>query len=214
MNTGMLLHLEMSKRCILECPKCPRTILKGKYTIDDLNIDHAKDLVVKLKPRKVNMCGNMGDPIYHPKLIDFVKWLNETDNQFVLDTNGSGKKISWWEELYDSYNSKTTNNKYNEIWFGVDGLKDTAHNYRVGINWQQSFDAMCLGVKKGKQVNWQWIPFSFNEHQIDEARKLAEDNGINLVLRLSGRWDSVNDPLRPSARWLPRETHHGNKKEI
>ena len=36
MNTGMLLHLEMSKRCILECPKCPRTILKGKYTIDDL----------------------------------------------------------------------------------------------------------------------------------------------------------------------------------
>jgi hypothetical protein len=100
------------------------------------------------------------------------------------------------------------------MWFGVDGLEDTAHKYRVGINWQQSFDAMCLGVKKGKQVNWQWIPFSFNEHQIDEARKLAKDNGINLVLRLSGRWDSKNDPLRPSNKWLPEEAHNGNTKEI
>ena len=68
--------------------------------------------------------------IQYIKATDFVKWLNKTDNQFVLDTNGSGK-ISWWEELYDPYNQ--TNNKYNEIWFGVDGLKDTARNYRVGI---------------------------------------------------------------------------------
>ena len=213
MNTGMLLHLEMSRRCILECPKCPRTIRRGRYTINDLPLDHAIELVTKTKPKTVQMCGNLGDPIYHPELIQFVKWLNGKNVPFILDTNGSGKKISLWEELYDSYPTKT-NNKYNQIWFGVDGLADTAHNYRVGINWQQSFDAMCLGVKKGKQVNWQWIPFSFNEHQIDEARKLAKDNGINLVLRLSGRWDSKDDPLRPSAKWLPEEVHDGNTKEI
>ncbi len=209
MNTGMLLHLEMSKRCILECPKCPRTIHKGRYTIDDLNIDHAKELVIKTKPKHIVMCGNLGDPIYHPNLIEFTKWLDNSNHTFAIHTNGSGKKLPWWEELYDSYV-----NKYNEMWFGVDGLKDTAHKYRVGIDWQQSFDAMCLGVKKGKQVNWQWIPFSFNEHQIDEARKLAKDNGINLVLRLSGRWDSDKDPLRPSSKWLPRESHDGNEKEI
>ena len=35
----------------------------------------------------------MGDSIYS-KLIDFVKWLNKTDNpQFVLDTNGSVKRL-------------------------------------------------------------------------------------------------------------------------
>jgi MoaA/NifB/PqqE/SkfB family radical SAM enzyme len=226
MNTGISLHLEMSKRCILRCPKCPRTIQKGKYynffpggryTIDDLNIDHAKELVLKTRPSSIVMSGNMGDPIYHPNLIEFVRWLDNINYSFSIHTNGSGKKLSWWEEFYESYkeyNKKSNGNKYNEIWFGVDGLEDTAHKYRVGINWQQSFDAMCLGVKKGKQVNWQWIPFSFNEHQIDEARKLAKDNGINLVLRLSGRWDSKEDPLRPSAKWLPEEAHDGNTKEI
>ena len=66
------------------------------------------------------------------------------------------KRLVGGKNCMIQYNQKT-NNKYNEIWFGVDGLKDTALNYRVGINWQQSFDAMCLGVKKGKQVNWQWI---------------------------------------------------------
>ena len=86
MNTGMLLHLEMSKRCILEC-RASRTILKGKYTIDDLNIDPRLE---ELK-RKVNMCGNMGDQ--YTKIIDFVKWLNNYNN--LYDTNGSGKKISW-----------------------------------------------------------------------------------------------------------------------
>ncbi len=217
MNTGISLHLEMSKRCILECPKCPRTIYKGRYTINDLNIDHAKELVLKTRPSNIVMSGNLGDPIYHPNLIEFVRWLDNINYPFAVHTNGSGKKLSWWEEFYDSYkeySKKPNGNKYNKIWFGVDGLKDTAHIYRVGINWQQSFDAMCLGVKKGKQVNWQWIPFSFNEHQIDEARKLAKDNGINLVLRLSGRWDSKDDPLRPSAKWLPEEAHDGNTKEI
>ena len=213
----MSLHLEMSKRCLLECPKCPRTIRRGTYTIDDLNINHAKELVLKTRPSDVVMSGNLGDPIYHPNLIEFVRWLNLTNYPFAIHTNGSGKKVSWWEKFYDSYkeyNKKPNGNKYNKIWFGIDGLEDTAHKYRVGINWQQSFDAMCLGVKKGKQVNWQWIPFSFNEHQIDEARKLAKDNGINLVLRLSGRWTSKDDPLRPSAKWLPEEVHDGNNKEI
>ena len=208
MNSGMLLHLEMTKRCLLECPKCPRTIYKGRYTIDDLNIDHAKELVIKTKPRVVNMCGNLGDPIYHPRLIEFITWLEEENYSWDLHTNGSGKKQSWWQELYDCYETK-----YNKIWFGVDGLDDTAHNYRVGINWQQSFDAMCLGVKQGKDIYWQWIPFSFNEHQIDDAKKLATDNGINLVLRLSARWDK-NDPLMPSPKWLPTEGHDGNIKEM
>jgi organic radical activating enzyme len=160
MNTGISLHLEMSKRCILRCPKCPRTIQKGKYynffpggryTIDDLNIDHAKELVLKTRPSSIVMSGNMGDPIYHPNLIEFVRWLDNINYSFSIHTNGSGKKLSWWEEFYESYkeyNKKSNGNKYNEIWFGVDGLEDTAHKYRVGINWQQSFDAMCLGVKK------------------------------------------------------------------
>ena len=64
MNTGISLHLEMSKRCILECPKCPRTIYKGRYTINDLNIDHAKELVIKTRPSNIVMSGNLGDPIY------------------------------------------------------------------------------------------------------------------------------------------------------
>jgi len=155
-----------------------------------------------------NNCGKVTVNNVRRNLSSFFSWLEEENYSWDLHTNGSGKKQSWWQELYDCYETK-----YNKIWFGVDGLADTAHNYRVGINWQQSFDAMCLGVKQGKDIYWQWIPFSFNEHQIDDAKKLATDNGINLVLRLSARWDK-NDPLMPSPKWLPTEGHDGNIKEM
>ena len=211
----MTLHLEMSKRCLLQCPKCPRTKNTGHYKIDDLPIEHMKTIVNATNPRRVTFCGNYGDPLYHPKILDAVRFLHDSDIPFEFHTNGSGKKVSWWEEFYNCYENKPYGRKEikSTVWFGLDGLEDTAHLYRVNTNWREVFDAMCLGVKMNQEIIWQWIPFSFNEHQIEEAKKLAEDNGIHLLLRLSDRWDSREgkfDPLEPTEKFKPTTHHTGN----
>jgi MoaA/NifB/PqqE/SkfB family radical SAM enzyme len=187
------LHLELTSRCLLQCPKCPRTIYRGTYDISDLDYDLYTDLLTKLDPKVVNFCGNLGDPIYHPKFIDFVKFAHSLDKPILLSTAAYGKKTAWWQELFDSYKS-------GEIRVGLDGLEDTAHLYRVGTKYKQVFDVMRMGAKQDKRIVWQWIPFSFNEHQIEEARKIAQDNGIVFEVRVSSRFEGPDDPMRPNRK--------------
>ena len=187
------LHLELTSRCLLQCPKCPRTIYRGTYDISDLDYDLYTDLLTKLDPKVVNFCGNLGDPIYHPKFIDFVKFAHSLDKPILLSTAAYGKKTAWWQELFDSYKS-------GEIRVGLDGLEDTAHLYRVGTKYKQVFDVMRMGAKQDKRIVWQWIPFSFNEHQIEEAKKIAQDNGIVFEVRVSSRFEGPDDPMRPNRK--------------
>ena len=187
------LHLELTSRCLLQCPKCPRTIYRGTYDISDLDYDLYTDLLTKLDPKVVNFCGNLGDPIYHPKFIDFVKFAHSLDKPILLSTAAYGKKTAWSQELFDSYKS-------GEIRVGLDGLEDTAHLYRVGTKYKQVFDVMRMGAKQDKRIVWQWIPFSFNEHQIEEARKIAQDNGIVFEVRVSSRFEGPDDPMRPNRK--------------
>ena len=51
---------------------------------------------------------------------------------------------------------------------------------------------------EGLEVEWQYIVFSYNEDSIEEAMKIADANGINLVLNISSRFKKEGyDPLRP-----------------
>ena len=110
-----------------------------------------------------------------------------------MSTAAYGKKTAWWQERFDSYKS-------GEIRVGLDGLEDTAHLYRVGTKYKQVFDVMRMGAKQDKRIVWQWIPFSFNEHQIEEARKIAQDNGIVFEVRVSSRFEGPDDPMRPNRK--------------
>lgn len=186
------LHLEITRRCLLQCPKCPRTYTSG-YKISDMSTEHFEELVTVLKPKTLNFCGNLGDPIFHKQLDKFVKFGAEQGCDFYMSTAGVGKDLKWWESFYNSY----TNGK---IYFGLDGLEDTAHKYRVGTDWHNVFDAMKLGASMGKNVVWQWIPFSFNEHQIIQAKQLAKQYNITFALRISSRFDGPDDPLRPTLK--------------
>ena len=188
------LHLEITRRCLLQCPKCPRTYTTS-YKIDDLSYSNFKELVKTLQPKALNFCGNLGDPIFHKELDKFVKFGFEQGCDFYMSTAGVGKNMKWWESFYNSYS-----NDKGQILFGLDGLEDTAHKYRVGTDWHNVFDAMKLGASMNKNVIWQWIPFSFNEHQIEEAKELAKEHNIKFMLRLSSRFDGPDDPMRPTIK--------------
>ena len=194
--TPSRMHLEITKRCTLKCPKCYRTTNKGMYDPNtDLPLDAIKNLLGETKLETILCCGNYGDPIYHPQALEIFKYLSENSEVLSVNTNGSGKKISWWNEYYDAIDKKDI------TVFGVDGLKDTSKLYRINQDWDSVFKAMKLGAKLGHRVAWQWIPFSFNEHQIEEARLLAKRYNIHFMLLKSQRWDK-DDPMKPNNKDL------------
>ena len=100
-----------------------------------------------------------------------------------------------------------------EVVFGVDGLKDTAHLYRKYIRFDDSIEAMKIGAEMGFKLNqWQFIVFKFNQHQVEEAQQLAKDIGIRFFVVKSDRWTEPDDPksnwvdpLRPDKKWLPED---------
>jgi hypothetical protein len=63
---------------------------------------------------------------------------------------------------------------------------------------------MVRGVKAGNNICWQYIVFSYNEDNIDEAKAMAEDNGINFMLLESSRWYSEDDALKPTKHFIDR----------
>lgn len=155
-------HLELSTRCTLKCPKCPRTRALErnlKFNISDLNFQDFKKIIDNTNNQIIHLCGTLGDPIFHPFLTEIVQYIEKNNKFFVLATAAPGKSLNWWEKFYNSYKPKT-----GIVRFGLDGLQDTAHLYRVGTDFNKMLLAMRLGVELGKRIQWQFIPFSFNEH--------------------------------------------------
>ena len=82
--------------------------------------------------------------------------------------------------------------------FGIDGLPKDSCMYRINQDGEKLFDIM---LESKKHLNttpmWQYIIFSYNEKDVDEARKMAQDNGVNFSLCYSSKWLNENDPYMP-----------------
>jgi quercetin dioxygenase-like cupin family protein len=59
-------------------------------------------------------------------------------------------------------------------------------------------------------LRWQFIVFGHNEHEIDRARELAEELGMDFSLKLS--WDSEFSPVRDQAK-VKRELGAASRQE-
>ena len=76
MITGF--HIEPTNICTLKCEGCARTRFIDQWPQHwhnhSLDIDQLLNFLdVDLSTKTIKLCGNYGDPIYHPDFINFVK---------------------------------------------------------------------------------------------------------------------------------------------
>lgn len=192
------LHIEPTNICTLKCPRCARTkfietFKQKNWQNNNLNLnDLINFLDIPLNDVKILLCGNYGDPIYYPDLFNLVKFFKSNKAVIGITTNGSYKDKPWWDELV-SYLDAT-----DVVTFSVDGTPENFTNYRINANWESILVGMqTVASSKIKSV-WKFIPFSFNEHSIEIAKKMSQDIGITkFEVAPSDRWDELNDPLKP-----------------
>jgi molybdenum cofactor biosynthesis enzyme MoaA len=192
MNNSKI-HVEITHRCRLQCHKCLRninpSILQGKSDISLEDFDKISKYF-----KKIIFCGSISDPIYHPQFQDILKICRENGNKIFIDTNGSGKSLSWWHETFSVVQEANWN-------FSLDGLPNTSFIYRVNQDGEQVFEAMKLGTQLGANITWKYIVFSYNENDIQSAHVLANNNGMKFKLVKSSRWLN-NDPFTPKNKDL------------
>ena len=192
MNALKNIKIELTSKCTCACFKCPRTILKGLYDELELPVEHVKK-VLDLTPRRIYFMGNLGDPIYHTRFPEIISMTNEYNTPFNVHTVGSGYDENWWRNVYNAYDNDQSN------WvFTLDGLRFTAGKYRVGLVYDETFTAMRLGAELGKNITWQFIVLRHNQHDIEEAKRLADEHGINIRIDFNERWDGNDDPWKPT----------------
>jgi MoaA/NifB/PqqE/SkfB family radical SAM enzyme len=189
-------NMEITNRCTLGCPRCARTDNDWvKANLADLSLE-VLERTFPLSRKKsfeglrVNLCGTYGDCIYHRRFHDVLSYLKRAGIGVSVETNGSHRKLGWWRKTCDILTDDDM------ITFSVDGLADTNHLYRVNARWEDIELAMRYSAER-VTVDWKFIVFRHNEHQLDEARLLAEDMGIRrLVFKKSGRFGQ-DDPMTP-----------------
>lgn len=206
------LDLELTTRCRLSCPKCTRTdfVKVGELNIWDFPVDQFRRLCESKKYPKMFFGGTYGDCIYHPQFYEIVKIAKENNVTIAIHTNGSGKSLNWWKKILMLLTHK------DEINIAMDGFKETVGIYRVNFtekDFYKNLEVFKLAKMRSIRCVWTFIPMRFNEHQIEDASKLAKSLGVTFLIKKSERWYTKSDPM------LPRDpnlisTHARNKLKI
>jgi len=196
------LHIEPTNICTLKCPGCARTRFIDKWPQHwcNHNIDInqlLKFLDIDLTDIRINLCGNYGDPIYHPDLIEFVDKLKQQGAILTITTNGSYKKIDWWENFVKVLTVNDT------IVFSVDGTPENFTQYRVNADWNSIHEAMTVCASSSCKTKWKYIPFSYNHETIESARQLSNQIGIDeFSITPSDRYDAQTMHFKPGQQFV------------
>jgi sulfatase maturation enzyme AslB (radical SAM superfamily) len=136
------------------------------------------------------MCGNYGDPAAAPECIEIFKYFRQVNNsiRLCMHTNGGLRNTSWWREL-----GSVLSEFGDECYIGIDGLKDTNHIYRVNTDFDKIMKNASAFIAAGGKAHWEFLVFEYNEHQVEEARRIASDMGfVGFRTKVSHR---MNKPV-------------------
>lgn len=189
-------HFEVTTKCQARCPQCPRRVPGGGrlnpfITLDEVSLDQFKrwfpNTFIK-QLSKFFMCGNLGDPIIAQDTLEIFKHIRQINPEITLsmNTNGSARTLNFWKSLAELNVG---------VVFGIDGLEDTHHLYRVNTDWKKIIENSTAFINNGGKADWHMLVFKHNEHQIDACRDLSKELGFN--------WFSV----KHSTRWYSHKMH-------
>lgn len=186
------IHLEITNNCQASCPMCNRNINSGQdnplIKIRNWSLEEFKTVMTTEVFEQVSnyyFCGNFGDPILNNNLISMCQYSAAIapNVAIAIHTNGGARNKEWWTEL------ATAVPKNHRVVFALDGLKDTHHLYRVGTKFDTVIENARAFIAAGGIAEWVFIKFKHNEHQVDQARQLAEEYGFkHFTLKNSSRF--------------------------
>ena len=209
------LHIEPTNICTLKCPGCARTRFINQWPQHwknhNLDIDDLLNFLdIDISNIKIDFCGNYGDPIYHPKFIQMVERIKSRGARVDITTNASYKTKDWWTELCGVLSEVDT------VRFSIDGIPENFVEYRINADWDSIKVAIETCVANKIATVWKFIPFKFNQQDIDQAKKIASDLGINrFLLDPSDRYDSQTQYLVPDDTLIgPRKFARDNNRTV
>ena len=215
-----IVQVEVSTKCILKCPRCPRTELDLPWINQEITLEQFKTTFppeVLAQIKYLWFCGHSGDPIYAREFLEIIKYIKSVSKtRSRIITNGSYKKADWWIKLGQLLD------KNDGVTFSIDGYDHASNNlYRVDSNWASIIEGLTtLRTNSSCYITWSTIYFNFNQQHVDRIAQTAKDLGCDVFqLVKSAKFDGrylVNgiDPLKPTVDVISKDNNYERNKIV
>ena len=178
------IQIDVTSYCNSFCGACVRNI-KGGPVNPLITLQHMPWNVWK---KIVDFCqnslvdklvfnGNFGDLSNHPEIIDMLEHLYDKSPNTMLNihTNGGARNIDFWKDLAKVVKQFPASC----VTFSIDGLEDTNHIYRRGVDFKRIMENATAFISTGGNAKWRMIVFDHNKYQLEEASNRAKEMGFS-----------------------------------
>jgi sulfatase maturation enzyme AslB (radical SAM superfamily) len=178
------LNIEVSSICQANCPFCSRRQKKRPYGDHLITLSDFKRFPGGFLEnlRRISFGGNFGDLCCNPEMPEIAAYIRKTNPVIILEgeTNGSLQSEDWWKALGKPFSKGC-------MVFSLDGLEDTHRLHRKGTDFHAIIRNLRAFVSGGGVAHWKFIVFAHNEHQIEDAERLAQTIGCARFYAMSSR---------------------------
>jgi MoaA/NifB/PqqE/SkfB family radical SAM enzyme len=154
---------------------------------------------------------NWGEPLLNPRLHEFIQLANSYNVLCTVSTNLS-------LPLSDERIQQLVTSGLRELIVSLDGASaGTYETYRRRGKFDLVVDNMRRIVRAKRAlglttplISWQFLVFGFNEHEVEKARSMAVEMGVDRILVRPAALDVDRFPLSAEdqaqmANWRPQE---------
>ncbi len=198
-------------RCNLRCPLCPTG--RGHPTSAGkgiLSLTLYCKILDQLPKLRTLLLSNWGEPLLHPQIEEIIGIASRRGIAVHAHSHLSLKKDdAFFERLIDS--------GLTSLWVSIDGAsEETYAHYRVGgdfglaiANLERLAKLKRRHLSKTPRIVWKFIVHRHNEHEVEEARRMARELGVEFTTAPIGLADdlvdyAIGESLEERRReWLP-----------
>ncbi len=200
-------EIDTTNICQLKCPLCHTglgTVHRDKgimhFDVYTQTIDQIKDYCVWLS------LYSWGEPFLNRRIHEFIEYAHRNRIATIMSTNLN-------KPLTPEMAENIITSGLDVMIVSLDGVtQEVYEQYRVGGRLDRVLDNLRLIIRKKRELGystphleWQFIVMRQNEHQIEDAKRLAAELGVNsLILKNVDFPHGMSDP-KEAERWVPRD---------
>jgi len=211
------ISFEPTTSCNLRCPECPSGLRSFTRPTGMLQKDFFTATIDQLHKELFYLVFYFqGEPYLNPSFLDMVKYASSKKIYTATSTNA--------HYLTDQNAKRTIESGLDRLIISIDGTtQETYEQYRVGGKLEKVVEGAKNIVKWKKELKsktpfvvFQFLVVKHNEHQIEEAKSLAKETGVDDIwFKTAQIYDFKNDPnsLIPTIDKYSRyrKTSNGNE---
>ena len=211
-----MITLEPTNHCNLKCPLCPTGEGDTSVEYGLFKLDKYKRVVdIFSKWAQTVQLFSWGEPVLNKSFVEMIRYTSQSPHKIRSVTSVNLNVIT------DEQIKGLLTSNLDALHVSIDGVtQEVYEKYRVGGNLETVFDNLkkLIAVKKLYQsktkVQWDFIVMKHNEHQVEEAKKMAADLGVPIQIFSMGihlkkdTFVPLNELMDTYGEWLPDDPRY------